>query len=203
MEIPNYNEELERYYHSAKPSDGEVSALDKFLTWIGDIFDISPDVLIVIKYLFIAIVIGIFAFLIYKEFKGGAPSVKSRKSTGEYHGGTLQGTAEDANIQGHDFDRELAAALSQGDYALGVNLRYLMALKCLDEQRRIKWMDYKTPLMYVAELQTCSAELEELTMSFLYIKYGHYPADESVYAHAVSLFQTITFTAPVEKGGEA
>ncbi len=104
---------------------------------------------------------------------------------------TEMGTAEDADIRGHNFVQEIQKAVTEGDFALAVHLRYLMALQRLDQMRRINWLPTKTPMMYVRELQEGADKLKEVTMAFLYIKYGHYPANKEVYDEVTAISQAI------------
>ena len=62
-----------------------------------------------------------------------------------------------------------------------------MTLQRLDQARRIKWHPTKTPMMYVRELEIGADKLKEITMAFLYIKYGHYPATQEVYEEVTTL----------------
>lgn len=195
LKVPDYNQEIER-----RIAESGSQQIDTSTDWTSSLFNVNPDMLKGIIYIVVIAFLCIVAWLIYNEFKGVEVKPK-RKQNNQFAGG-LQGTAEDANIQGHDFPHELDAALRSGNYALAVNLRYLMALTSLNEQSRIEWMEYKTPLMYVAELNERSQELESLTMRFLYIKYGHYPADEEVYHQVVELYNTITAPIAEQKGGE-
>lgn len=195
LKVPNYDQEIQR-----RIAESNSQKEDTSIDWANNLFDVNPDVLKFFMYLIVFVFLCIMAWFIYNEFKGVETKPK-RKQRNPFAGG-LQGTAEDANIKGHDFPHELDAALRDGNYALAVNLRYLMALTALNEQSRIKWMEYKTPLMYVAELNEKSQELESLTMRFLYIKYGHYPADENVYLQVVELYNTITAPIVGQKGGE-
>lgn len=145
------------------------------------------------------VIIIVAAWLIYKELI--LPELLTKRAdAGDYHidGGNM-GTAADADIRGHNFDDELSAALAKGDYALAVNLQYLMALHRLDKLRTIRWKEWKTPMMYVEETAKGQDELRRLTLSFLYIKYGHYPANKEVYDEDLALYNALIDKA---KGGQ-
>ena len=111
------------------------------------------------------------------------------------------GTAEDADIRGHNFVREIQTAIANNDYAKAIHLRYLMTIQHLDIQRRIKWMPAKTPMMYVAELKNEQDLLRSMTLTFLYIKYGHYPAVEQTYNDVSDMFKEVCHIKE-GKGGE-
>ena len=188
-DLPQYEDELQRLRNSEDIGFG--NAFDKFMNGLFDI-SIPHWVLGMVEVLLWVVIISVIVWLLYKEIM----LANSERSTGDGdikpHNGGMMGTAKDADIRGHDFDEELRLALLSEDYALAVNLRYLMALKMLDEQGRVAWKDYKTPMMYVEEITTGKRLLERLTRMFLYIKYGHYPATKEVYDDAVALYETLS-----------
>lgn len=195
-DIPNYDDELKRL-NTIEGSDVGVGLNDFISQLFG--FQLSDGMWLVLKILLwvgVAVLIG---WVVYKEFILPELQRKDDVEDEDYYqsDGSL-GTAADADIRGHNFDDELSAALSAGDFALAVNLRYLMALHDLNEYHALQWMEWKTPMMYVAEIQQCSEELRRLTLSFLYIKYGHYPATQEVYDEAVSFYDQLIAMA---KGG--
>ena len=191
--IPEYERDLERLSNYRSLGVGET--LGKLLSGIFNV-EVPMWVPGVVETLLWIAVAGIVLWIIYKELVL-KPARYSGADDGEYKSDmAFQGTAKDADIRGHEFDKELSRALANEDYALAVNLRYLMALQMLDERGRFTWKEHKTPLMYIAELQQGRGELEQLTRMFLYIKYGHYAATRDVYDEAVALYDTL------EKGGE-
>jgi hypothetical protein len=110
------------------------------------------------------------------------------------------GSTEDADIRGHNFVQEIQKAVDDGDFALAIHLRYLMTLQRLDNMKRIVWQPTKTPMMYVRELEWGADKLKEITMAFLYIKYGHYPANREIFDEVTAISNSLcTMT---EEGGE-
>ena len=110
------------------------------------------------------------------------------------------GTAEDADIRGHNFVKELQAALHNGDLVLAIHLRYLVTLQVLNNQKRIDWQPTKTPMRYVSELTVGKDLLNDITMAFLYIKYGHYPASQEVYDDVTEKYHSLCY--PKEGGND-
>lgn len=196
MQVPDYNEELERLIREGQKTSDMSESIGKIFQSLFDI-NLPPEFLKAASLIVVIVIVVFLCILVYKELDLSQFRLRRKRKTKKHQHTGFQGTAEDANIQGHQFEKELEDALQRGDYALAVNLRYLMALNRLDELQRIEWCDYKTPLMYVDEMEQGSDMLYDLTMQFLYIKYGHYPADGQSYARALRLYYTLTG----EKGG--
>ncbi len=195
-DIPNYDDELQRL--NSLEGFNVSQYLEKMLNALFDINMTSMQWMIV-KWVLWTLLAVVIIWLIYKELI--LPELRYRKAeVADYSPqvGTM-GTAADADIRGHNFNDELNAALEKGDYALAVNLQYLMALHGLDKQRTIRWKEWKTPMMYVEEIEQGKDELRRLTLSFLYIKYGHYPANKEVYDEALALYNSLIDKA---KGGQ-
>lgn len=191
--IPEYERDLERLSNYRSLGVGE--SFNNLLSGLLNVEAPSWVPALIETVLWMAVG-GIVVWIIYKELVLKTLRY-SGADDGEYKSDmAFQGTAKDADIRGHEFDKELSRALANEDYALAVNLRYLMALQMLDEKGRITWKEHKTPLMYIAELQQGRGEMEQLTRMFLYIKYGHYAATRDIYDEAVALYDTL------EKGGE-
>lgn len=195
-DIPNYDEELKRLNTL---EGGDVGAgLNDFISQLFGL-QLSDGTWLVLKILLWVAVAALIGWVVYKELILPELQRKDDVEDEDYYqsDGSL-GTAADADIRGHSFDAELSAALAAGDFALAVNLRYLMTLHDLNEYHALQWIEWKTPMMYVAEMQQGSEELRRLTLSFLYIKYGHYPATQDVYEEAASLYNQLMAMA---KGG--
>ncbi|MBR5688325.1 MAG: DUF4129 domain-containing protein [Prevotella sp.] len=92
-----------------------------------------------------------------------------------------------------DYATPIDEAVARGDWAEALRLVYLSTLRRLDDEGRIRWQKYKTPMDYVSEADSESLRL--LTLHYLLVRFGHYPADESLYQQALLLRDEI------EKGG--
>lgn len=93
-----------------------------------------------------------------------------------------------------DYATPIDEAVARGDWAEAVRLVYLATLRRLDDDGRIHWEKYKTPMEYVDEADSESLRL--LTLHYLLVRFGHYPADESLYREMERLREEIV------KGGD-
>ena len=197
-DIPDYEEEILRLSKTEKIDFN--NALSDLLRSIFSIH-VPEGVLDVIHILMWVFLICVIGWIIYKEFGSfyRAPSVEAIDPQ-YFSSNTEMGSTEDADIRGHNFVQELQEAVNDGDFALAIHLRYLMTLQRLDNMKRIAWQPTKTPMMYVRELEWGADKLREITMAFLYIKYGHYPASKELFDDVTAISNTLcTMT---EEGGE-
>ena len=196
--IPNYEEDILRLSKTEKIDFN--SAISDLLRSIFSTH-IPEGVLDVIHILMWVFLICFIGWILYKEFGSfySAPSVESIDPQ-YFSSNTEMGSTEDADIRGHNFVQELQKAVYEGDFALAIHLRYLMTLQRLDNMKRIAWQPTKTPMMYVRELERGADKLREITMAFLYIKYGHYPASKEMFDDVTAISNSLcTMT---EEGGE-
>lgn len=195
-DIPNYEEDIRRLMKTEQIDFGK--AINDMLRSIFNIY-IPEGVLTFIQILMWVALICFICWILYKEFWGyyQKPTVESIDT--EIFTSTEMGVAEDADIRGHNFVQELQKAVAEEDFALAVHLRYLMALQRLDIKKLIQWAPNKTPMMYVREITEGSDKLKEMTMTFLYIKYGHYPANQEVLNEVTSLYDDL---CSLKEGGK-
>lgn len=189
-DIPDYEEDIRRLMETEKVDFSK--SINDLLKSLFNIY-IPEDVLTIINFAMWGALICFLGWILYKEFGTFRMNndISSSTDTNINISTTEMGTAEDADIRGHNFVQEIQKAVTEGDFALAVHLRYLMALQRLDQMRRINWLPTKTPMMYVRELQEGADKLKEVTMAFLYIKYGHYPANKEVYDEVTAISQAI------------
>lgn len=189
-DIPDYEEDIRRLMETEKVDFSK--SINDLLKSLFNIY-IPEDVLTIINFAMWGALICFLGWILYKEFGTFHMNndISSSTDTNINISTTEMGTAEDADIRGHNFVQEIQKAVTEGDFALAVHLRYLMALQRLDQMRRINWLPTKTPMMYVRELQEGADKLKEVTMAFLYIKYGHYPANKEVYDEVTAISQAI------------
>lgn len=189
-DIPDYEEDIRRLLETEKVDFSK--SINDLLKSLFNIY-IPEDVLTIINFAMWGALICFLGWILYKEFGTFRMNndISSSTDTNINISTTEMGTAEDADIRGHNFVQEIQKAVTEGDFALAVHLRYLMALQRLDQMRRINWLPTKTPMMYVRELQEGADKLKEVTMAFLYIKYGHYPANKEVYDEVTAISQAI------------
>lgn len=197
-DIPDYEEDILRLSKTEKIDFN--NAISDLLRSIFSIH-VPESVLDVIQILMWVFLICFIGWIIYKEFGSfyRAPTVEAIDSQ-YFSSNTEMGSTEDADIRGHNFVQEIQKAVNDGDFALAIHLRYLMTLQRLDNMKRIVWQPTKTPMMYVRELEWGADKLREITMAFLYIKYGHYPASKELLDDVTAIGNTLcTMT---EEGGE-
>jgi len=85
------------------------------------------------------------------------------------------------NIHEIDFNEQIEAAVSKGNYRLAVRLCYLRTLKSLTDRSLIHWQPEKTNNTYLTEIRDLllRQQFAELTLSFEYIWYGEFPIDSA------------------------
>ena len=101
-------------------------------------------------------------------------------------------------IYGVDFDAEIRRAIDRKDYREAIRLLYLQTLKLLSDDGRIDWQLYKTPTEYIYEVkqEMLRTPFRNLTHGFLRVRYGNFPASESLFEELAAL-QT-----QIRKGGD-
>lgn len=164
-----------QYGDDVPPPD---SLLGKFFNWlfrkIGEFLN-SPSYQSFWRYIIIFAIAGFVIYLAVKaEYLGFIVPGRSRQTTLAY-----ENLKED--IHTIDFERELEAAVSQGNYRLAVRLLYLRTLKQLTDQNLIDWKPDKTNQQYVYELanRPFATQFNTLTRDFDYVWYGDFPVDKT------------------------
>ena len=188
-DIPDYEEDILRLSKTEKIDFSK--AINDLLRSIFSTH-IPEGVLDVIQILMWAFLICFIGWIIYKEFGSfyRAPTVEAIDLQ-YFSSNTEMGSTEDADIRGHNFVQEIQKAVNDGDFALAIHLRYLMTLQRLDNMKRIKWQPTKTPMMYVREMPVDAHKLKDITMTFLYIKYGHYPANQTIFDEVTTIYNEL------------
>lgn len=195
-DIPNYEEDINRLMKTDQ-IDFEKAIYDILKSLFN--LNIPEEVLLILKIVMWGGLICFVGWILYKEFGSfkHTPSVENTDTITSSHND--MGSAEDADIRGHHLVQELQKAVAEGDFALAVHLRYLMTLQRLDNNNLIRWQPNKTPMMYVRELAVGADKLNEMTLAFLYIKYGHYPANQEVFDEVTQLYNEL---CAMKEGGE-
>lgn len=195
-DIPNYEEDINRLMKTDQ-IDFEKAIYDILKSLFN--LNIPEEVLLILKIVMWGGLICFVGWILYKEFGSfkHTPSVENTDTIIFSHND--MGSAEDADIRGHHLVQELQKAVAEGDFALAVHLRYLMTLQRLDNNNLIRWQPNKTPMMYVRELAVGADKLNEMTLAFLYIKYGHYPANQEVFDEVTQLYNEL---CAMKEGGE-
>lgn len=196
-DIPDYEEDIRRLMATE-----EVDFTHAINEVLKSLFSIRlPDSVSVALQVVLWGALGCFVlWILYKEFGSfySNDAVEDIEHEIIVEKGDM-GAAEDADIRGHHFAQELEQAVITGNFALAVHLRYLMTLQRLDQMKLIDWQPYKTPMIYVRELTTGTDMLREITMAFLYIKYGHYPANQEIFSEVTDIFNKL---CAMKEGGK-
>ncbi len=196
-DIPNYEEDIRRLMATE-----EVDFTHAINEVLSSLFKIHlPDYVSTTLQVVMWVALGCFLlWILYREFGSfhSNDAVENINHEIIAEDGDM-GAAEDADIRGHHFAQELEQAVITENFALAVHLRYLMTLQRLDQMKRIDWQPHKTPMMYVRELTMGTEKLHEITMTFLYIKYGHYPANQDIFSEVTDLSNKL---CSIKEGGE-
>lgn len=181
---PNYD-----YSHEAVHQDISLwdALWDKVVNMLDDLIDSTsfgnadtPWLVIMI-----ATIIIVIAVILYKhpEWFDVKKQVKGK------------GTDDDLNIYGVNFDAEIAKARRRGDWRRVVRIIYLQTLRRLADGGQVNWRPSKTPTQYTFEVT--SDEFREMTNIFLRVRYGDFPANQSMADQMVALQAVVTPKKPV------
>ena len=113
---------------------------------------------------------------------------------------SLDFVLENDSIYGIDFETDIAQMRIEGNWRQAVRLVYLQTLRRMSDARRIDWQPAKTPAQYAVEADL--VPFTELSLHFVRVRYGNFPADESLYQLFRAL-QTDIDASLATKGGDA
>lgn len=193
--VETYSKQKEFVYDDVAPKS--LSWWDRFWRWVWDIIkrifqgDTSGSpflkyLFIFLKYLLIALAIGIVTFVVIKLL-GLDLRLLSRKSK------AIEVPYEESleNIHEIDFDDQLEKTIADGNYRLAVRLLYLKTLKHLSDREIINWQPDKTNQTYVHEVhnEKYRREFAQLTHRFEYIWYGEFFIDKNGFEPIAQSFQ--------------
>ena len=187
-DIPDYEEDIRRMMKTDEIDFSQ--ALNDMLKALFNIY-IPEPVLEVIKIVLWIVLICFVGWILFREFGNFYHDTDFMPEEKHSFSSTELGSAEDADIRGHNFVKEIQTAIADGDFAHAIHLRYLMTLQRLDIMRLIVWEPYKTPMMYVREMPIDAHKLKDITMTFLYIKYGHYPANQTIFDEVTTIYNEL------------
>jgi len=139
------------------------------------------------------VVIAVIGWFIWRK----RPKLFARSGRGEL----LDYELEEDTIYGMDFDELVKESLAREDYRQTVRLVYLQTLKALSDAACISWQPSKTPMQYVAEVD--SADFAELSRQFMRVRYGNFSASKELVEQMISLQKAATDWIQIRgKGGE-
>jgi hypothetical protein len=140
--------------------------------------------------LWILIFVAIVVLVILKLTNTGVSTLFSGRATKVEK---TDATLEDVDIHAIDYEKQIAEALSKGDYRLGVRLWFLRTLKTFSDKELVNWKIDKTNSDYYYELSGTAYQKEfgEVSNVYDYIWYGEFPVDESSYSKAERKFRDL------------
>jgi len=141
----------------------------------------------ILKYLFLALAVGLLAYIIFKSL--GIDPIGMLRGRSDKIDLAYSESLE--NIHEINFDEEIERAASQHNYRLAVRLLYLKCLKQLSDHNLIQWQIDKTNAAYVVELTDPDQKqtFGVLTRQFEYVWYGNFAIDKQAFTNIDQLFQ--------------
>lgn len=138
----------------------DIETADTFTTWFLVVFFI--------------VVVGLIVFFVYK--KRPELFLREKKQPIRYE-------VEEETIYGIDFEKELSAALSAGNFRAAIRMLYLQTLRFLSDRQFIDWQIYKSPAEYIYELKPTDlkAPFRIFTNHFLQVRYGNFKASRELF----------------------
>ncbi len=140
----------------------------------------NPINLSVLKPVFIIIIIGMLAYLLFMILKRVFNFFDERVKNTE-----LKAVVEnlEENIHNADFDSLLKQALSNNEFKLAVRILYLNVIKQLSDKQLIKWKKEKTNGHYVREMGTnkLGSPFAYLTLVYEQAWFSHHHVDKDKY----------------------
>lgn len=160
------------------PQEG-LSAWDKFMHWLNDLFNKAFDSVSKSGAAGIILILAVlFAIcLIVLKVMG----IDYRKVLGKKKMDMSEIDIYTENVHEMDFDTLISNAMKNNDYRLVVRFMYLKNLKSLSDKEIISWNTNKTNYSYQHEITNTGlrSKFLETTLIFDYIWYGEFPIDES------------------------
>jgi cbb3-type cytochrome oxidase subunit 3 len=101
---------------------------------------------------------------------------------------------EEENIYRIDFEKELAEALSIGDFRISIRILYLQTIRFLADKQWIDWKIFKTPTEYTYELKPANLKtpFRDFTNRFLQVRYGNFKATRELFDSMCRLRDELT-----------
>lgn len=153
-----------------KPSSF-LSDLLNFIASLGPLF----------KWLFILIIVSLLVIIALHFYRNRSKYDSKNAAKGSDSDGSLD------SIYGHDWEKEIGQAKTEGEWGKAIMLVYLFCLYNLDSKSLIAWKDSKTPTEYYYELKADKyrRSLYNLTMLYLRARYADVVVDESMFNSAL------------------
>lgn len=175
-----------RFDYNSQLATPEINLAEIIFRWLSRFFSrfVDNEVADTVTYwfliIFFVVVVALVAFFIYKK----RPELFTREKKKP-----VRYAVEEETIYGIDFDKELSAALSAGDYRSAIRILYLQTLRFLSDKEYIDWQIYKAPAEYIYELKPVALKtpFRTFTNHFLQVRYGNYKATSQLFDTMKSL----------------
>ena len=149
------------------------------------------DVMKVLVYVILAVIIVVGVVLLIKYFPRWRRAGRRGENADEAAEAAEDVTFDSEKIFGHDYEKEIAAALAKADFSRAVRLAYLTTLEALHKRRVVECKESKTAGEYYAEAESAKPQVGEpfykLTTGFLSASYGPTEPEEEDFRRADTL----------------
>jgi hypothetical protein len=166
-----------------------TSLWDRFLTWLGNLFNrllitvvttnwISVAVYIISGVVLIYVILRLLKIDALKMFYSGADK------------GVMKSASIEEDIHAMDFDELIKQAIAMKQYRIAIRLTFLQSLKLLSDKHYIEWIPGKTNHDYLDELRDSRLRngFGELNFYFEYAWYGNFTVHEEMLGRVRNIF---------------
>ena len=130
-------------------------------------------------------------FMGFSKKKSKKKEVEKKKKE-EEENETTEGTLNQEEVFGFDFQKLTAEALAEKDYAAALKYTYMQAFRLLCEAELLTWRKDATPSEYAAlDTGVASEPFRRITAAYVRAQYGHYEVTEDNYAAAKADFEEL------------
>lgn len=131
-------------------------------------------------------------FMGFSKKKSKKKEVERKKKEEEEENETTEGTLNQEEVFGFDFQKLTAEALAEKDYAAALKYTYMQAFRLLCEAELLTWRKDATPSEYAAlDTGVASEPFRRITAAYVRAQYGHYEVTEDNYAAAKADFEEL------------
>lgn len=131
-------------------------------------------------------------FMGFSKKKSKKKEVEKKKKEEEEENETTEGTLNQEEVFGFDFQKLTAEALAEKDYAAALKYTYMQAFRLLCEAELLTWRKDATPSEYAALTSGETAEpFRRITQAYVRAQYGHYEVTEENFSAAKADFEEL------------
>lgn len=130
-------------------------------------------------------------FMGFSKKKSKKKEVEKKKKE-EEENETTEGTLNQEEVFGFDFQKLTAEALAEKNYAAALKYTYMQAFGQLCEAELLTWRKDATPSEYAAQTaEPASEPFKRLTAAYVCSQYGHYEVNEDHYSAAKADYEEL------------